>query len=74
MLGYALFRLMKKIHDNQGRDGVEVYYGAFFYVICFAIGMGNLPLDTVFPVNLILVACILFSYSRTELPLRNRSR
>ena len=64
MLGYTLFRLVRAIRDNQGRRGVEVYYGAFFFVLSFAIGMGNLPLDGVFPLNLILVVCLLFTYGR----------
>ncbi|HEY9857798.1 MAG TPA: hypothetical protein V6D05_18780 [Stenomitos sp.] len=67
MLAYAAFRLIRKIRDNVGRQGVEVYYGAFFFVLSFAFGMGNLPLDTVFPLNLILVACIMLSYNRAEL-------
>ncbi|MNL22724.1 hypothetical protein D3C87_1440820 [compost metagenome] len=66
MLGYSLVRLMRKIRENQGQGGVEVYYGAFFYVLSFAVGMLNLPLDSVFPLNLILVACILVSYRRSE--------
>lgn len=74
MLIYAVIRLMRKIQDNQGREGVEVYYAAFFFVLSFAIGMGNLPLDNVFPLNLILVVCIMFSYSRDELPLAKPRR
>lgn len=53
-------RILKNAKDIEFK---EIYYGAYFFVIAFFLGMSNIPYDVVFPLNLILVICILISYS-----------
>lgn len=55
------WRLAVKIHHHGGEDGGELYYGAFFFVIAFYLGLLNLPVDTIFPLNLLLAIAIIIS-------------
>lgn len=64
----AVRRLLWMIRYFYGKSGVGLFYGAFFFLIAFYLGMLNLPLDTIFPLNLIQVICImlpLFNYQDT---------
>jgi hypothetical protein len=56
-------RLGRIIAKNRGSKHIRLFYAAFFYVIGFYVAMINLPLETVFPLNLILVLCIVLSYT-----------
>lgn len=56
-------RLAAIIKNNRDSKHIRLYYAAFFYVIGFYLAMLNLPIETVFPLNLILVLCIVFSYT-----------
>ncbi|MGG3571856.1 hypothetical protein ABES80_05040 [Bacillus gobiensis] len=56
-------RLAEIIENNRGSKHIRLFYAAFFYVIGFYTAMINLPIETVFPLNLILVLCIVLSYT-----------
>lgn len=62
----TVFLLLNKIKKHKYQKGVEVYYGALFYVISYYVAMSNLPIDTVFPLNLFLVICIMISISNPK--------
>ncbi|CAM4323360.1 hypothetical protein L1N85_15190 [Paenibacillus alkaliterrae] len=52
-----------KIIKGSPKEGSEIYYGALFFVISFALGMTNLPLDVAFPINLAYIICVIFVYT-----------
>ena len=56
--------LLNKIKTYRGEKGVEIYYGAFFFAIAYMIALSNLPVDTIFPLNLIYVICIIIAMSK----------
>lgn len=58
----AIIRLSKIIKDNRNKKGVELYIGFYFFIVSFYIAMANLPLETVFPLSLILVIGIIMSH------------
>jgi len=58
----TVIRIVKQITDSNKHEDIAIYYGMLSFIIAFYIGMINLPIDTVFPLNLILVICILISY------------
>jgi hypothetical protein len=55
------WRLAVKIRRYGNEPGGELFYGAFFFVIAFYLGLANLPLDTIFPLNLLLAVTIIIS-------------
>lgn len=55
------WRLAVKINRHGNEAGGELYYGAFFFVIAFYLGLLNLPVDTIFPLNLLMVIAIIIS-------------
>lgn len=63
----TIWRLLRLIRSYNEKPGVGLFYGAFFFSIAYYIGMFNLPIDTIFPLNLILVVCVmlpLFNYKK----------
>jgi len=50
-------RLIRIINQFKvtGASGIELVYGMLYFLVAFYIGMLNLPLDTVFPLNLLIV-------------------
>ena len=54
--GVRLFRLAQA---GNGRPGNEVYWGSVLFLISFSVGMWNLPLERIFPNNLLLVLCLI---------------
>lgn len=59
----TIVRLANFIKNNRNKKCIEVFFGAYFFVITFYIALLNLPIETVFPLNLILVICMILSYS-----------
>lgn len=59
----TILRLAKIIRNNRESRHIRLFYAAYFYVIGFYVAMINLPIETVFPLNLILVLCIVLSYT-----------
>lgn len=59
----AILRLLKTL-NNYNDKGVEIVYSAYFFLIAFYIGLLNLPIDTVFPINLILIICLMISHMK----------
>lgn len=58
----SILRLAKFIRANADKNNANIFYASFFYVLSFYISMFNLPVDTIFPLNLILVICIILSH------------
>lgn len=63
----ALGRLLKTIRDHNDARYISIYYGAFFFMIAFFIGMTNIPYDAVYPINLIYVICLIISFTKPPL-------
>jgi hypothetical protein len=62
LLGIAAIRkLGQTIVQSQYSRDLALHYGFFFYLIAYSIGSINLPLDRVFPANLLYVLGIVFS-------------
>lgn len=59
----TIIRLGYFIKNNRDKKYISIFYAAFFFVIAFFIGLTNLPLEAIFPLNIILVLCYLLSYS-----------
>ncbi|MET1121076.1 hypothetical protein ABWU59_19315 [Priestia megaterium] len=60
----SIYRLAKIIKVYKEHVYIQIFYAAFFFMITFMLGMANSPLDTVFPLNLMLVICIILSYTK----------
>lgn len=63
----AMLRLARQIANAPDGSDLRVQYGALLFLSSFHLGMVNLPLDIVFPVNLLVVICVLIS--RQDVPL-----
>lgn len=59
----TIWRLAVFIKNNQGKKYIEIFYGAYFFVIAFYAALANLPVEVIFPLNLLLVVCIMISYA-----------
>jgi hypothetical protein len=57
----AIRRLGQTIAQSQYSANLALDYGFFFYLIAYLIGSVNLPLDRVFPANLLYALGIVFS-------------
>ena len=58
----TVIRIVKAINKHKNKPGTEIFYGMLYFVIAFYIGMLNLPLETVFPLNLLLVVFYVLAY------------
>ena len=58
----AIVRLVGLIVRYRTAPGMELLYGALFFLVTYYVAMLNLPVDTVFPLNLFAVLCMVFSY------------
>ena len=58
----TVIRIVKAINKHKNKPGIEIFYGMLYFVIAFYIGMLNLPLETVFPLNLLVVVFYILAY------------
>lgn len=61
---FTIIRLAIFIKNNYEKTNIHLFYAVFYFVLSFYIGMINLPIDTVFPLNLLLAVCIVLSYTK----------
>lgn len=61
LLVYALLfaaivgRSIRVVRANHSKPGIAVFYGAAFFLVAYGVAMFNLPLQRVFPVNLLVI-------------------
>ncbi|WP_374187424.1 hypothetical protein ACEPPU_24045 [Priestia aryabhattai] len=60
----TIYRLALIIKNYNNHQFIQLFYAAFFFMMTFMLGMVNSPLDTVFPLNVILIICIMLSYTK----------
>ena len=53
--GKTMFRLVWLLSKRRIEKCIEIFFGFFCFLVAYCLGMFNLPLDTVFPLNLFLV-------------------
>lgn len=53
--GKTMLRLVWLLSKRRIEKCIEIYFGFFCFLVAYCLGMFNLPLDTVFPLNLFLV-------------------
>jgi len=64
----TVVRIVKAINKHKDKPGTEIFYGMLYFVIAFYIGMVNLPLETVFPLNLLLVVFYIIAFVGARAP------
>ncbi|MFS8601184.1 hypothetical protein LRO89_01035 [Priestia megaterium] len=71
----SIYRLAVIIKNYKNHEFIQLFYAAFFFMVTFMLGMINSPLDTVFPLNLLLVICIVLSYTKAlpDQPVLNKN-
>jgi len=68
LLAYVLFlimvfiRIMYILRDYQNQFGINVFYGAAFFSAAYSVGMLNLPLQRVFPLNMLFIIFALLAF------------
>jgi hypothetical protein len=56
LLFVAIFgRSIRVLRASHGKPGIAVFYGVAFFLVAYGVAMFNLPLQRIFPVNLLVI-------------------